>query len=98
MDKMREIRQQGRTILFVSHDMAAITRLCKRAVLIEHGEISADGEPREVVNRYLISSWKTGALREWTDSQNAPGNEMVRLRRVRVCSEAGETIEAGDIR
>ena len=98
MDKMREIRQQGRTILFVSHDMAAITRLCKRAVLIEHGEISADGEPREVVNRYLSSSWKTGALREWTDSQNAPGNEIVRLRRVRVRSEAGETIAAVDIR
>lgn len=98
MDKMREIRQQGRTILFVSHDMAAITRLCKRAVLIEHGEISADGEPREVVNRYLSSSWKTGALREWTDSQNAPGNEIVRLRRVRVRSAAGETIAAVDIR
>lgn len=98
MDKMREIRQQGRTILFVSHDMAAITRLCKRAVLIEHGEISADGEPREVVNRYLSSSWKTGALREWTDSQTAPGDEIVRLRRVRVCSEAGETIAAADIR
>src|SRR6476620_12102182 len=80
MDKMREIRQQGRTILFVSHDMAAITRLCKRAVLIEHGEISADGEPREVVNRYLSSGWKTGALRDWTDIQNAPGNEIVRLR------------------
>ena len=98
MDKMREIRQQGRTILFVSHDMAAITRLCKRAVLIEHGEISADGEPREVVNRYLSSSWKTGALREWPDSENAPGNEIVRLRRVRVRSEAGETIASIDIR
>jgi len=98
MDKMREIRQQGRTILFVSHDMAAITRLCKRAVLIEHGEISADGAPREVVNQYLSSGWKTGALQEWTDSENAPGNEIVRLRRVRVRSEAGETIAAVDIR
>src|SRR5712692_4742371 len=43
LDKMHEIRQQGRTILFVSHDMAAITRLCKRVVLLEHGHVAADG-------------------------------------------------------
>ena len=97
LDKMREIRKQGRTILFVSHDMAAITRLCKRAVLIEHGRIAADGEPHDVVKQYLSSSWKTGALREWTD-QDAPGNTAVRLRRVRVRTEAGETIAAVDIR
>jgi len=98
LDKMHEIRRQGRTILFVSHDMAAITRLCKRAVLLEHGQITADGEPHEVVNHYLSSSWKTGALREWIDQQDAPGNEVVRLRRVRVRTEAGETIAAVDIR
>ena len=61
LDKMHEIRQQGRTILFVSHDMAAITRLCKRVVLLEKGRITFDGGPREVVKRYLSSSWKTGA-------------------------------------
>ncbi len=94
---MREIRKQGRTIFFVSHDMTAITRLCKRAVLIEHGRITADSEPRDVVNQYLSSSWKTGALREWTD-QDVPGNAAVRLRRVRVRTEAGETIAAVDIR
>ena len=98
LDKMREIRQQGRTILFVSHDMAAITRLCKRAVLIERGQITADGESHEVVKNYLSSSWKTGALREWMDQLDAPGNEVVRLRRVRVRTEAGETVAAVDIR
>jgi lipopolysaccharide transport system ATP-binding protein len=97
LDKMREIRQQGRTILFVSHDMAAITRLCKRAVLIEHGQITADGESHEVVKNYLSSSWKTGALREWTN-QDAPGDAVARLHCVRVRTEAGETVAAVDIR
>ncbi len=98
LDKMHEIREQGRTILFVSHDMAAITRLCKRVVLLENGRIACDGEPHEVVNHYLSSSLKTGASREWTNASEAPGDEVVRLRRVRVRAEAGETISVVDIR
>lgn len=97
LDKMHEIRQQGRTILFVSHDMAAITRLCKRVVLLENGKITLDGEPREVVKRYLSSSWKTGALREWENQQDAPGDQVVRLRRVRVRAEDGTTVSVVDI-
>jgi ABC-type polysaccharide/polyol phosphate transport system ATPase subunit len=54
LDKMSEIRSHGRTILFVSHDMAAVTRLCRRVVLLKSGQIVADGAPADVVNRYLI--------------------------------------------
>jgi lipopolysaccharide transport system ATP-binding protein len=97
LDKMHEIRHQGRTILFVSHDMAAITRLCKRVVLLERGKVTFDGEAREVVKRYLSSSLKSGASREWTDQQTAPGDRVVRLRRVRVRTEEGETIAVVDI-
>ena len=97
LDKMHQIRQQGRTILFVSHDMAAITRLCKRVVLLEKGKITFDGEPREVVKRYLSSSLKTGALREWTHDTDAPGDAVVRLRRVRVRAEDGETVAVVEI-
>ncbi|MGH9882315.1 MAG: polysaccharide ABC transporter ATP-binding protein [Pyrinomonadaceae bacterium] len=94
LDKMHAIRQEGRTILFVSHNMAALTRLCKRVVLLEQGRIVRDGEPHEVVNHYLSSSWKTGALREWTDQLEAPGNQIVRLRRVRVRNAQGQTVSA----
>ena len=98
LDKMHDIRQQGRTILFVSHDMSAITRLCKRVVLLENGRIVRDGEPSEVVSHYLNSSLKTGASREWTNVTDAPGNQVVRLRGVRVRDEGGETISVVDIR
>jgi lipopolysaccharide transport system ATP-binding protein len=98
LDKMHEIRQQGRTILFVSHDMAAITRLCKRVVLLDHGHIAADGEPHQVVSHYLSASWRTGALSEWPVQVEAPGNNIARLRRVRVSTEEGETCAAIDIR
>lgn len=96
LDKMREVRRQGRTVFFVSHDMPAVTRLCRRAVLLEGGRVVADGEPHEVVNRYLSAGWQTGALREWGD--DAPGGAIARLRRVRVCDPEGRTTAAADIR
>ena len=96
LDKLHEIRQQGRTIFFVSHSMPAVTRLCKRVLLMRQGEIVADGDARAVVNTYLSSSWNVGAERAWADG-DAPGDAVVRLRRVRVSDEAGQTTAAVDI-
>ncbi|HSS21916.1 MAG TPA: polysaccharide ABC transporter ATP-binding protein [Pyrinomonadaceae bacterium] len=96
LDKMHDIRNQGRTILFVSHDMAAITRLCKRVVLLEKGQIVFDGAPRDVVKRYLSSNLKTGALREW-ENQDAPGDHVVRLRRARVRAEDDATVSVVEV-
>ena len=98
LDKMHEIRNQGRTIFFVSHNLPAVTRLCKRAVLLEAGRVAAEGPPQEVVNRYLSSSWKAGAERAWEDTAEAPGDGAVRLRRVRVCDDGGRTAAAVDVR
>src|SRR3712207_2669352 len=98
LDKMAEVRRAGRTVFFVSHNMPAVTRLCRRAVLLERGQVVADGEPHEVVNRYLSSGWRTGALREWNEDGDAPGGAVARLQRVRVADEAGETTAAADIR
>jgi lipopolysaccharide transport system ATP-binding protein len=98
LDKMHEIRRQGRTIFFVSHNLPAVTRLCKRAVLLEAGRLVAEGPPHEVVNRYLSSSWKAGAERAWNDTRDAPGDAAVRLRRVRVCDDHGQTAAAVDVR
>ena len=96
LDKMNEIRRQGRTIFFVSHNLPAITRLCKRAVLLEKGRLVAEGQPQEVVNRYLSRSWGAGAERVW-EGEGA-GDAVVRLRRVRVADDAGTTAAAVDVR
>ncbi|MCA1632777.1 MAG: ABC transporter ATP-binding protein [Acidobacteria bacterium] len=97
LDKMRDIRREGRTIFFVSHSMPAITRLCKRVLLLEGGRVVCDGAPQAVVGRYLSSSWKAGAERVWT-GEDAPGDRVARLRRVRVCDTAGATAAVLDIR
>ena len=58
--KMRTVAGEGRTVLFVSHNMAAVQQLCSRAVLLENGEIKADGEVKEVTQSYLMSVKKLG--------------------------------------
>jgi lipopolysaccharide transport system ATP-binding protein len=96
--KMEDVRQHGRTILFVSHNMSAITRLCQRAILIADGVIQQDGPAAEVTSSYLLASLQTGAEQTWPDVDSAPGNDVVRVRRIRVRSTAGMTVEAADIR
>ena len=55
--KMEDVsRGEGRTVLFVSHNMAAVRRLCRRAVLLENGMLVEDGEVLEVVDHYLSSA------------------------------------------
>jgi lipopolysaccharide transport system ATP-binding protein len=98
LNKMKDVGQHGRTVLFVSHNMNAITRLCDRTILLEEGRIAHDGPSHKVVGAYLKSSLGTTAMREWRDSSKAPGNEVVRLLSVRVRNEEGLTTEAADIR
>jgi lipopolysaccharide transport system ATP-binding protein len=90
MTKMEEIRQQGRTILLVSHNMSAMTRLCD-------GVIQKDGPPAEVASAYLLTSLSSSPEREWVDPDTAPGDRRVRLRRLRVRTQEGATAETLDI-
>ena len=52
-DVFFQMRDEGKTVLFVTHDMAAVQRFCHRAMLLERGRIVAIGEPDEVADRYL---------------------------------------------
>jgi lipopolysaccharide transport system ATP-binding protein len=98
LGKMQDISGSGRTILFVSHNMQAITRLCTRALLIAQGQLVEDGPAAQIVARYLTSEVGTTAMREWPDGNAAPGNERVRLRRVRVVDRSGAPVESVDVR
>ena len=98
LDKMDDVRQTGRTILFVSHNMQAITRLCSRCVLLDKGRVKMDGDPERVTAAYIGSGRGTNAVQEWADVESAPGDEVVRARAVRVKTEDGEIAETFDIR
>jgi lipopolysaccharide transport system ATP-binding protein len=60
LGRMSEIAQGGRTVLFVSHDMGAVARLCDRVMLLEGGEVEMIGPPQQAIDRYLqlVSNWR----------------------------------------
>jgi lipopolysaccharide transport system ATP-binding protein len=55
MRRIRQMKQDGKTILFVSHDVTAVKNLCDTAIWLEHGELKAIGEPDSVVGKYLAA-------------------------------------------
>jgi lipopolysaccharide transport system ATP-binding protein len=96
LNKMENVATQGRTVIFVSHNMPAVATLCSRAILLDKGEVVEDGPAKEVVGRYLTSGTKSTAVRDWPDLESAPGSEVARLRSVRVCKRDGLVSEIID--
>lgn len=97
LDKMQDVSEHGRTVLFVSHNMSAITRLCERTILLDKGHVLADGPSHQVIGAYLNSGMGTTAARKWSDTE-APGDESIRVRAARVRDRDGEVSDALDIR
>ena len=60
LGRMSEIAQGGRTVLFVSHDMGAVARLCDKVMLLDGGQVELIGEPQQAIDRYLqlVSNWR----------------------------------------
>jgi lipopolysaccharide transport system ATP-binding protein len=90
LGKMGDIAKGGRTVLFVSHNMSAIKRLCHRTILLDRGNILADGTTEVVVKRYLGAGLGTSAERVWDDRKTAPGGDVVRLHAFRARNDKGE--------
>jgi ABC-type polysaccharide/polyol phosphate transport system ATPase subunit len=69
-DVFNEMRDQGRTIVFVTHDMSAVNRFCHRAMLLERGRMTVIGEPDKVADRYLAINFEhIEATAEQPDSE-----------------------------
>ena len=98
MGKMEAIGEEGRTILFVSHNMPAVTRMCHRVLMVEQGQIIMDGTPHDVVSTYLRSGKGKSSSVDWANQTEAPGGDIARLRAVSIRDESGEVSDSIDIR
>jgi homopolymeric O-antigen transport system ATP-binding protein len=98
LGRMEDLSDSGRTVLFVSHQMQAVSRLCDRAIQLQSGEIVDQGPAAEVVARYLQSVGGSGSSIAWPDLESAPGGSLVRLRSARVVRDDGSTADAVDVR
>jgi len=86
LGKMEEITNEGRTVIFVSHNMKAISTICPRTILIDNGQIAADGNTSEVIMQYKGDVKDECSEVTWT-IENAPGNHSVRLLGIRTLDE-----------
>lgn len=97
LQKMNEVSVSGHTILFVSHAMASISRLCSRAILLDKGCIAKEGETADVIGTYLGRIAEAKGRREW-NLENAPGDNRVCLLSVTVSSNGCTSTGIVDIR
>jgi homopolymeric O-antigen transport system ATP-binding protein len=97
LGRMEDLSASGRTVVFVSHQMQAVAQLCDRAIWLDHGQVEREGPASDIVAEYLQAGYGAGSRRDWTDRSTAPGDDLVRLRSVRVVQD-GEERAAVDVR
>jgi lipopolysaccharide transport system ATP-binding protein len=91
LGKMDTASKQGRTILFVSHNLGALAALCPRSILLRSGQKIMDDKTAQVIAEYVKTTAEHSGERVWLGDETAPGNEKVRLRRVRILSDGKVT-------
>ncbi len=95
LGKIREVNdQRGRTVLFVSHNMQAVTNLCNSAMLLSKGKLESHGLPRDLIGEYLKSNIHANGAHQmcWADLSKAPGNEEITIQQIQIISSEGNEI------
>jgi lipopolysaccharide transport system ATP-binding protein len=99
LGKMKDVStKKGRTIIFVSHNMQAITNLCSRAIWLQKGSIHATGEVQAVVNKYLSAYQKKLWKQQWNSLKEAPGNQHIRVMSIELIPHLPDPLSPIDIR
>jgi lipopolysaccharide transport system ATP-binding protein len=98
LGKMSEVAATGRTVLFVSHNMAAVNRLCSRTLWLEDGRLEREGPTADIVSAYLVSGAGTDGQMSWPEGIANDGIDEFRLYQVEVWQDPGEPTATLDVR
>jgi lipopolysaccharide transport system ATP-binding protein len=88
LGRMDQVAHGGRTVLFVSHNMDAVRRLCRRSLLLQHGRVEVLGPTADVLARYLARAERSGGPDDWLDLSGVhrSGNGLARFSALRYTS------------
>lgn len=92
LGKIGEVASSGRTVLFVSHNMGAVRRLCERVIWLEHGQIRKTGLPGAIIAEYLASDSELSGSRVWDQGFANPGVQDFRLHSICVRTANGACV------
>jgi lipopolysaccharide transport system ATP-binding protein len=95
LGKMNDVASDGRTVLFVSHNMGMINSLCTRAILLDAGGVALDGRVSEAIRRYYNKGMSSPFTVDHTNAANPPGDEYAVLLKGQVEDEQGNA--TGDV-
>ena len=84
MGKMSDVASEGRTVLFVSHNLSAVQSLCKYAIWLQAGQVVNEGLVKDVAKNYLSSSMTLSKSHLYEDKSTALGNDRIRIRSISV--------------
>jgi lipopolysaccharide transport system ATP-binding protein len=84
MGKMQEVSSEGRTVLFVSHNLTAVDALCNKGIFLHKGTVKDDGPAKKVINTYLSTFSKNVLKKEFDNDNDAPGNSSVKIKSIEV--------------
>lgn len=96
LGEIESASKKGRTILFVSHNMSAITALCQKVIFLKSGKIITIGDPARVVGKYLKIGEGVVPIIDCTSKKLK--NEVVSLVRIKACDKSGKVLSSFDIR
>lgn len=92
LDRISQLRRQGVTVLFVSHNAEVVRSICSRAIWLEKGQLVADGSAESVITRYLDHSWagEERGLRPGGKDEHRWGSGKARIVAVRLLDDSGQ--------
>ena len=86
LGKMQDVADSGRTVIFVSHNMASVLQLCNKALFLSRGQVAGAGQAPEIMAQYMASGADITSEVVWSMAE-APGEENVKIRAVRVMNQ-----------
>jgi len=97
VERIEQVGQHGQTVVLVSHNIQTVLRLCRRALCLDQGRVVEIGSAADVTAHYLHIGCANRGARRYAEGAYAPGDQLVRLRGVRVRSTEGGTLGTVDI-
>lgn len=101
LGKMGDVAGEGRTVLFVSHNMNAVRSLCHRCALLSNGKLTLLDETNQVIEKYLNfvnNTNENSSIQNWS-METAPGSDYIKLRSMQIknrCDEPSTTFQADE--
>lgn len=99
LGKMKDVStQQGKTVLFVSHNMQALKNLCNRAITLHEGKIIDEGKPQIIISNYLKTHQNNFLCQSYEAPEFAPGNNYIRIKKAELTADYATELKVIDIR